>query len=165
MPKTEIKTSYGRPATINGQSTGLFYGAGYGSNETITSEVDNLAETLAGLYPYGLEKRCNSDGNSGGAFHDDKPGYNLSVGYAYDRTTDKLTDVLKYSAGFSVHKSVAPLDELKAIQDIHYANKDPFGKEYNDVWSADFKTPEEALAWLQTYGPKYNHKLRGGEDA
>ena len=104
MEKINRKISIGRglsvaPLPFTGS---CLPGGGYGLNKKITSIVDDIANNLHQIYPeIEFEKRCNSDGESGGTYLHPKHDMAFGVGVKnidgtlfYDALFE--TDILTY---------------------------------------------------------------------
>lgn len=148
-----VITSYGKCA----QGTGFMYGSGYGKNKKITFEVDNLSTILAPNFPnLRFEKRCNSDGESGGIHSISNMSFGLNVNNVNKKfislsymknmgqNRDNFPDIV-YSSYFEVSPRIFEIiknnieykDVLKSYDKTKYM-----------ITSYAYKRPKMALNWL-----------------
>lgn len=160
--KSLISTSHGIAVG------GFFPGGGYGKNVGVTTMVDKAAVILVQLFGLPVEKRCNSHGESGGAFHEKSPQHlSLHVNTVYGRKRGKMVPVMAgngrpklwYQASFDMDPEqhghgldrtmkMIPHDRVDATKLF----KDSIQIEF---WSPRFNTMGKAVAWLVKYGPSY----------
>lgn len=161
-----ITTSYGRPAIIDGRSTGILYGSGYGKNKTVTAHADKAAVLLSETFGFDLEKRGNSDGLSAGAHYDGRYGFSLGAW--------KLKNGhIKFDAGFEARvrdaETILTTVPNRGGYHLEKSSRDyskKLGQKVLKVscYSPMFKTQAEAFEWLKTYGiqfcPTLQHKAK-----
>ena len=125
----------------------VIYASGYGLDDGVTRAVDRCGEMLSAALPgVDLEKRCNSDGGSGGACHDGAWRYNLG---AWRNPRDERV----YFRGVFEAPPSPNLGEIPA-RDLLYVDG------HVSVCSPHYDTPEEALQWLLTWGGRYCPDLK-----
>lgn len=151
MKKGNIKTSYGEVATVNGMPTGFLFGAGYGKDADLATYADLFAEILSKNYGLEIVKRGNSDGRSAGAYYDE--GQHCIGIRAYRLFKD--TNTIRFSAMFFAKGSKEDFQDIPQST-IGYDHKDGI----QGIYSQEHETPDKAIRWLETYGPKYCERLK-----
>jgi hypothetical protein len=132
-------------------------GGGYGKNQNITTWVDRIAEKLHERYPgLDIQKRCNSHGESGGAFLHPRNDFDFGITVGPDFG---WKNQLRFNAMFNA--------EISDLEKIRNELIDDEVKPYifrpdkeAQVYSRAFRNFDEALKWLSRYGGKYNPHLK-----
>lgn len=167
-----ISTSYG--IMVGGFNPG----GGYGKNSEVTAKVDKAAEMLAARFGLPVEERCNSNGKSGGAYHEKSlQHFSLHVNTVYKKMKkgDYVSDLvpavdksgrvkLCYQAVFDADPTCYGIEYFKKKRVPHQrAELTDFLKESPqvEVWSPRFDTLGQTMAWLVKYGTKYCASLYG----
>ena len=118
-----LTTCYGKPT-----GAAFLCASGYGKNRQVTEAVDILGIMLSDRCPHlPLEKRCNSDGESGGVWYDGKYCFGLNA---------NAREGFFYEGCFCFSSKSAALRIPHSAILCHL------------VVSPQYKTPQEALSWL-----------------
>jgi len=170
---SKITTSYGRVAEVNGLPTPYLYGAGYGKDAELSKCADRAAAALVRAFNLPVEKRGNSDGQSVGAHYDGEFPIGLGAFRYGDRMLDEsaewIANPLAGQVAWDASFSIRPFDRAEVRAQV--PNRGGYGlddrsHEYRarcgleaievvSVYSPNFKTMREALAWLRKWGTRY----------